>query len=224
MAAESLQAAERSATEQPRIGARHRGYYLSGFFAAILLFAASAWLALQDKLISGWELAIFRHVNDLPDRLRVAGLAITITPESTLIGAAAVVLAFLLRKYQLCWRLALGVIGGSAAILVAKHLIGRERPSAVVSDVHLRAHDTGMGFPSGHTMIITVILLTALPYIPGKWKLLVPLPILAMGWSRVYLGLHAPLDIAGGFAIGLGVVCFLRILPGAVKRLARLKE
>jgi membrane-associated phospholipid phosphatase len=203
-------------------GVRHVRAYLAAFILAVLLFTASTWNALADKAILGWEFPVFNFINDLPDGLRLAGLAATVTPESTLIGAIVVVAAFLFKKYRLSWRLAVGTIGGYAVVAIAKHLVARSRPAEVLSDVHLRAHDTGMGFPSGHTMIVTVIMLMLLPYIPGKWKLLVPLPIIAMAWSRIYLGLHAPLDIIGGFAIGLGVVCFLRILPRSIAKFTRL--
>jgi membrane-associated phospholipid phosphatase len=44
-----------------------------------------------------------------------------------------------------------------------------------------------------------------------------------VGLSRVYLGVHTPLDVAAGFAVGVGVVCFWRILPTSLKKLLHLK-
>ncbi len=190
--------------------------------AAVLGFAGSTWLTLQHMGMMGWEISVFRAVNGMADILRLPALVVTVAPESALIGAVCVVLAFILRLYRLAWRMAVAIFGGYFVTMLAKHMIGRERPGEILSDVTMRAHDTGMGFPSGHTMIVTVISLLLIPYLPGKWRWLVAVPIILMGWSRVYLGLHAPLDIVGGFLVGLGVVCFIRILPGVVKRFFRL--
>src|SRR5205823_7107152 len=94
-----------------------------------------------------------------------------------------------------------------------KHFIHRARPAGLLHDVHLRWMDTGNGFPSGHTATATIILLILIPYLPKKWRWIVPLGIVLMALSRIYLGLHAPLDVIGGFAVGLLVVSFMRIMP-----------
>jgi undecaprenyl-diphosphatase len=70
--------------------------------------------------------------------------------------------------------------------------------------------------------MITIIMLMLLPYVPKKWRWVIPIPIIAVGLARVYLGVHTPLDIIGGFAVGLGVVAFLRILPQTLKVFFRL--
>jgi membrane-associated phospholipid phosphatase len=63
------------------------------------------------------------------------------------------------------------------------------------------------------------------PYLPKMWRWIVPVAgIGAVAWSRMYLGLHAPLDIVGGFAIGMGVVAFIRVLPSKVSHFLRLND
>lgn len=87
----------------------------------------------------------------------------------------------------------------------------------------MRWADSGAGFPSGHVMVVTIILLTFMPYLPKMWRWILPIVgITAVSWSRMYLGLHAPLDIIGGFAIGVGVVTFVKILPKSVGNFLRL--
>lgn len=196
--------------------------YLLAFFGAAALLGASAYLAFQ-RTFAGPELRIFHVINNWPDKLRTFFRIITLTPDSTWIGAAAVVIVFLFKKYRLAWRLAVSVIGGFVLAELGKHFVARPRPAAFISDLHLRMHETDMGFPSGHTMIVTVIMLTLFPYIRHGWRWLLFIPIVLMALSRIYLGVHAPLDVVGGFAIGVLVVSFIRILPLKLSQFFRLK-
>jgi membrane-associated phospholipid phosphatase len=200
----------------------HYWAYVGGFAGAVLLFAVTAALAIGHKGMMGWEISVFHAINNLPDSLRMLGLIISVAPESLIIGAAAVVTAFFCGLYRLAWRIAAVIMGSYFIGMLAKHFIGRSRPGEVLSDLHLRAHDSGMGFPSGHVMMVTILSLLLIPYVPVKWRWMLALPIIAMAWSRLYLGLHAPLDILGGFALGLAAVCFIRILPQAVRVFFRL--
>jgi undecaprenyl-diphosphatase len=79
-----------------------------------------------------------------------------------------------------------------------KLAIGRKRP--LVEDLpHLMATPTGLSFPSSHS---TSSFAAARAYGP----LLPSLPLYAaasaMAFSRLYLGVHYPSDIAAGAALG----------------------
>ena len=68
-------------------------------------------------------------------------------------------------------------------------------------------------FPSDHTMFSFTIFFTALVlHMPLAW----PLALLALwvGWGRVYVGVHYPGDIVGGFAVAMFVGSVLHLIYG----------
>lgn len=200
----------------------HTGYYIGGFMVALLLFVATAFMA-HKGFYMGWEIAVFQFLNNWSESWRGFFLIATIVPTASLwIGFSAMLIAFLFRMYRLTWRLSVALIGGSAAAFLAKELIARPRPEALLTDAHVRIAETGMGYPSGHVMIITVVMLMLVPYVARRWWWLLAVPIVLMAAARMYLGVHTPLDLIGGFALGLGIVSFLRIVPQSVKVFCRL--
>src|ERR1700729_85765 len=132
----------------------------------------------------------------------------------TLIGLAVVTLAIRRR-----WRLAiyLLVTGAGALTLdpVLKALVGRLRP--VVA--HPVAYGNGDSFPSGHALGSIVcygaLLLVFLPAARGRWRRVLTAAIVtlivAIGVSRLLLGVHYVSDVLGGWALGitwLGLTAF----------------
>jgi membrane-associated phospholipid phosphatase len=199
----------------------HKWYWL-GLVSSMVIFAGSAWLAHKNLGYLRWERQILETINNWPDSLRPLFLVLTVAPESIWIGLAGVLVTFLLRMYHITLRLAFGVLGAAGAVYLVKHFIDRARPGGVLAAAHIRVAETGAGFPSGHTAIMTVVVLTLAVYLPKRLRWLAILPIIAMGLSRIYLGVHAPLDIVGGFAIGLGAVCFINVLPVWLKNKLRI--
>ena len=189
-----------------------RSWYVVGLVLSFLTLLISSYLANKHQLF-GWERSIFEWVNSWPNNLTTFFKVVSISREALVLGAIAVVLTFALRHWRLSWRLAASIIGGSAIAFLLKHVIDRARPDGLMQNVHVRWADSGAGFPSGHVTVATIVLLTILPYLPTRWRWTVPTGIILMALSRMYLGVHEPLDIIGGFAIGLFVVCFIRIMP-----------
>jgi len=92
-----------------------------------------------------------------------------------------------------------------AALLMYKGLKRwTKRPRPYAADVHIRAWVAPLdefSFPSGHTLHAVSFCIVALAYYPLLAPLLVPFT-LAVGISRVVLGLHYPSDVLAATLIG----------------------
>ncbi len=79
-------------------------------------------------------------------------------------------------------------------------------------------HKDNASFPSNHMMFMTIFATTFLLARQRKTGLLFCLLALCIGWSRIFLGVHYPADIAGGALIGTIVsVLSWRILPRLIR-------
>src|SRR4051794_35809958 len=106
---------------------------------------------------------------------------------------------------------------------VVKRLIRRPRPSLrrVPRARHLRAQPLTTSFPSGHAASAATFATGVAAEYP---KAAVPLAALAaaVGYSRTYVGVHYPLDVATGAAIGTTVGLITRaqwpVLPTEIEQ------
>jgi len=124
--------------------------------------------------------------------------------------ALAVTGFFLLqRKWHLATYVAGAVATGAIASALLKSGFDRPRPDLVA---HGQAVYTA-SFPSGHSMLAAVVFLTLGALVAGAQKeramRLYVLGLaaglaLAVGVSRIYLGVHWPTDVLGGWAAGAG--------------------
>ena len=203
---------------------RRYRYYILAFVLALAVFGACAYL-MRRQILLGREIQVFRRINDWPEKLHLGFVTITAF-GSVWAGAFLVAAAFLLRLYQLAWRLALSIFTVSGLLIILKDFFARSRPEQFVPDLYVRVFEPSFAFPSAHAAMATVLALTVRTYlpIPAIWQwVVVSSWIGGVSLSRIYLGVHTPLDVVGGVALGVGVVCFWRIVPTFVKRFLHLK-
>jgi undecaprenyl-diphosphatase len=111
------------------------------------------------------------------------------------------------------------IAGVSGALL--RQVIDRERPPLRFPEPHPLVHVPGNpSFPSGHAATSFACAATLAWLTPLSPIALYALAAL-IAYSRVYVGVHYPLDVIGGAALGLGVATALRLLVEARRRSAR---
>ena len=90
-----------------------------------------------------------------------------------------------------------------------KPLVGRPRPCRAEAGIEgVRTHGarcSGSGsFPSSHAANMAAVA-ALLGWRYRRWAIPAWLLALLVGYSRVYLGVHYPLDVAGGWVLGAGL-------------------
>lgn len=107
----------------------------------------------------------------------------------------------------LAFELAALFVVGIAAGELMKYAVYRARPFETVSGIVTRvATDMDSSFPSGHALIVSI----GAAFVLGKFKSRVVSSLLAIEaavvcYSRVYVGMHYPLDVVGGILLGVAI-------------------
>lgn len=132
----------------------------------------------------------------------------------TTVTVLIVVILFILKKWRTAIWYGLTVLIGAGILNgVIKELYGRTRPSQIQPLVEIG----GYSFPSGHSMGSVIVYGGLLFLILRRLRstqlklfvgLLVFLMVLGIGISRIYLGVHFPTDVIGGFSLGFAWLCF----------------
>lgn len=100
--------------------------------------------------------------------------------------------------------------------LVIKKIVKRPRPFLGQIKINAVYHPGQTSFPSGHTSSAFTTA-TALTQVYHKWYVIAPAYLWAssIGYSRMYLGVHYPSDVATGALVGTGTALSMGFLrPG----------
>ena len=185
---------------------------LAGFALAVWVFSGlldavldNETIARLDQVVESWF-----HVHSTPAGLAAFDVVTQLGSPvvDVVIGAVALFLLYR-REYPLLVTWLFANLGGKVIEYVLKNTVHRTRPQYAAEFLH----GVSYSFPSGHTMGSTICYLM-LAYIIGAWPgatsrrrwmafVVAALVISAVAFSRVYLGVHYPSDVAGGFAAGM---------------------
>lgn len=177
-------------------------------FLVVLALVIAQWTPLTE-----FDSAVVDAVNDaVQDKpLVVQALNIvTILGDSLtawIVFSTATVWLLIRREIDLAIFVVVAALGAAALTYGTKALVERVRP---VVEVPI-ATSGGHSFPSGHTLTATtmigVLLLVFLPLIRASWRRVTVwigvFIVVAVGLSRIALGVHFPSDVLGGWLMGL---------------------
>jgi undecaprenyl-diphosphatase len=148
------------------------------------------------SISSPWMTRLFLAITLLGSQACVIGLS-----------ACAAITMFLKRQIHHALVVVATMGGAELWLSLLKHLFHRQRPEAFF-DVHL---PESYSFPSGHALLsfccygLLCTLVGARRRRRGRWLIGIcgAALILAIGVSRVYLGVHHPTDVVGGYLVAI---------------------
>ena len=104
---------------------------------------------------------------------------------------------------------------------VVKRMVQRPRPASLLPGTRRRGREAaGLGYLSGHAGVAVVLGAAVLPRLGPGGRALTLAAVPVVGLTRIYVGAHLPLDVAGGAALGLAIDAALtlagRIRPTSI--------
>ncbi|SFB14500.1 undecaprenyl-diphosphatase [Cohnella sp. OV330] len=171
------------------------------------------------RFVQGFESPALSHVMKF---FTAIGVGFPVTA----IAVVIVLFLFFVLKHRRELILFVFVLGGSQLLnVVLKLAFHRERP-----DIHRIIQVAGYSFPSGHSMgafsLYGVSAYLLWKHIPARWGRAILIAagaalVSAIGVSRIYLGVHYPSDVIGGYlASGFWLASSIRVYRKYDKRRA----
>lgn len=191
---------------------------LLGLLTSIIALAGFISIAagVVEREVEAFDRSILSLIQRIrtPEGTRVM-VALTAMGDGVPLAAATVfwVIATLARRDRPSAALMVFAAGGAAALnLLLKPLFGRSRPPNPLATIPGDGVPAlGYAFPSGHAMLSLCIYgfaaylaLQGGPRSPARLTIATAhvLLILGIGFSRLYLGVHWPTDVAAGYLAG----------------------
>lgn len=191
--------------------------FITGSIALLLFTLESVTIAQNVQRIGRFDIYLIYFVQhpitSLNTRLMI-GVTRLAAPAVMISLTLLIVILLAIRRYFVAALWFGTTLLLSAAILnpLLKQLIGRPRPT-----IDRLINESGYSFPSGHAIAATVfygmIATLSSIYLRKLYqKVLIELAAMSLIFmimlSRVYLGVHYPTDVIGGFLLGTATVCF----------------
>lgn len=185
---------------------------IATFVAAVWAFGGLLEEVLDQERLVHLDMAVNQWLRLHATRAGLATFAVVTQLGSPVVIALVVVVALVLwRRGErvLFWTWLGANVGGKIMEAALKLLVHRDRPEYAAAYLHGQSYS----FPSGHSMgamICYVMLVHVAVRTSERWaRLRTPLyaaaglVIALVGFSRLYLGVHYPSDVLGGYVAGV---------------------
>lgn len=161
-----------------------------------------------DKRTAGWFAA---HRTPNLDTVSSLWSRLADAPQIVAVGLVAALILAVGRHWRQVALLAAVLAVELQTFLTISYTVGRQRPNVA----HLGSVPSTGSFPSGH-IAATIVLYGSLTVL--LWQFAAPrfmqiaaaawtlIAALAVGWARMYRGMHHPLDVLAGAVMGIGIV------------------
>jgi undecaprenyl-diphosphatase len=181
---------------------------LLGIILPLLCFASIAIAVFINDFSLVWDIPILEKIH-ATQGTELDAIAFSLTQLGRGKSIAAIVLfVSLFLGWHKQWRslsyLLITIIGSGILNLLAKILFHRDRPALWESPLP----EFDFSFPSGHAMLSLTLVIALTVLVPqNSWRSLLlfcgVMLAIAISWSRLYLGVHYPSDILGGWALAI---------------------
>lgn len=163
--------------------------------------------------LAGVDDSLFRWFNDLAAGSTWAnGVMARYASAGIVLFGALLLASYLWCRHRRDLAGVAGSVWAGAAALVALGiaqvigaLVDRPRPYATLAKVHvLIDRTTDVSFPSDHATTVGAVAI-GLWFVDRRFGVIAGIGALLMAFARVYVGVHYPLDVVAGLALGGGV-------------------
>lgn len=172
-------------------------------------------LGAREGTVGPLEARLFRAINGLPDAIS------PVMERAQLLGVLAVgplvaAGALVVRRWRLAAAAVLVTVGKLAAERLVWGVVERSRPGTTIPDAIVRGDTptTGASFVSGHVALTVALAWVITPHLRGWWRLAAAAVVGLVAFARIYLGAHAPLDVAGGLGLGIAIGGVANVVVG----------
>lgn len=193
---------------------------LSGM-AALLAVSIALGLLVTDVLVTGnggpdnqFVRTLADHRSGLETDLSAIGSTIGGAPVLPIIVGLVAIVAAILRHWRIAAFAVFVLALESATYRITSMVVPRDRPHVQ----RLEDLPADASFPSGHTAASIAVYAGLVLLLTSRirdsrvrivaWILAIALPVF-VAMSRMYRGMHHPLDVMGGAIIGVSAICIL---------------